>query len=219
MEKERRIKVFSLCALIVAVLGLTIAFAALSQTLTIKGSADVSAASWDIHFKNNMEAATAGSAKILKQPTLDNDSLSIKDFEVSLTKPGDIATLMVDIVNDGTITAKYQRGIEAGGKINYDISDDFTADDFYDAVFEEADLDGDGITTKEEKRKTAEFIYPVFNETGYSVTPSGDGEEVLYPGGVMHVLVAFKFDANATELPKGNVKLKIDWIRYIFSQL
>ena len=35
----------------------------------------------------------------------------------------------------------------------------------------------------------------------------------------MHVLVAFKFDANATELPKGNVKLKIDWIRYNFSQL
>ena len=39
MEKERKIKLLSLCVLIVAVLGLTIAFAALSQTLTINGSA------------------------------------------------------------------------------------------------------------------------------------------------------------------------------------
>ena len=35
MEKTRQIKIISLCALLVAVLGLTVAFAALSQTLTI----------------------------------------------------------------------------------------------------------------------------------------------------------------------------------------
>ena len=52
MEKTRKIKIISLCALLVAVLGLTVAFAALSQTLTIKGSAAVNAASWDIHFEN-----------------------------------------------------------------------------------------------------------------------------------------------------------------------
>ena len=38
MEKERKIKVLSIVALIVAVLGLTVAFAALSQTLTINGT-------------------------------------------------------------------------------------------------------------------------------------------------------------------------------------
>ena len=52
MEKTRQIKIISLCALLVAVLGLTVAFAALSQTLTINGSATVNTASWDIHFKN-----------------------------------------------------------------------------------------------------------------------------------------------------------------------
>ena len=52
MEKERKIKVLSVAALLVAVLGLTVAFAALSQTLTINGSATVNTASWDIHFKN-----------------------------------------------------------------------------------------------------------------------------------------------------------------------
>ena len=36
MEKERKIKVLSIVALIVAVLGLTVAFAALSQTKCCK---------------------------------------------------------------------------------------------------------------------------------------------------------------------------------------
>ena len=47
MEKERRIKTLSLVALIVAVLGLTVAFAALSQTLTINGTASINSATWD----------------------------------------------------------------------------------------------------------------------------------------------------------------------------
>lgn len=51
MEKTRKIKIISLCALLVAVLGLTVAFASLSQTLTINGSANMDAASWDIHFE------------------------------------------------------------------------------------------------------------------------------------------------------------------------
>ena len=37
MEKERKIKALILVALVVAVIGLTVAFAALSQTLTING--------------------------------------------------------------------------------------------------------------------------------------------------------------------------------------
>ena len=39
MEKERKIKILSIIALIIAVLGLTVAFAALSETLTINGTA------------------------------------------------------------------------------------------------------------------------------------------------------------------------------------
>lgn len=35
MEKARKVKIISLCALLVAVLGLTVALAALSQMLTI----------------------------------------------------------------------------------------------------------------------------------------------------------------------------------------
>lgn len=43
MEKERKIKVLSLFAMIVAVLGLTVAFAAMSTTLKINGTATLDA--------------------------------------------------------------------------------------------------------------------------------------------------------------------------------
>ena len=51
MEKQRKIKIISVAALIVAVLGLTVAFAALSQTLTINGAANVNTATWDVHLQ------------------------------------------------------------------------------------------------------------------------------------------------------------------------
>ena len=48
MEKERRVKALAIVVLVIAVLGLTIAFAALSQTLTINGSAKLDASKWGI---------------------------------------------------------------------------------------------------------------------------------------------------------------------------
>ena len=41
MEKERKVKIISLCALLVAVLGLMVALALLSQMLTINGNVKI----------------------------------------------------------------------------------------------------------------------------------------------------------------------------------
>ena len=105
MEKERRIKTLSLVALIVAVLGLTIAFAALSQTLTINGTASINSATWDIHFEN-LARNTNGDATINGEPTL--NATTISGINVTLTKPNDSVIFLVDIVNDGTIDAKVE---------------------------------------------------------------------------------------------------------------
>ncbi len=104
VEKERKVKALSLVALIIAVLGLTLAFAALSQTLTINGTASVNAAEWDIHFENLSEPTITGSAIVNNVPTF--TGTEITDFDVSLTKPGDSVTYEFDIVNNGTIDAK-----------------------------------------------------------------------------------------------------------------
>lgn len=104
MEKERKIKVLSLVALIVAILGLTVAFAALSQTLTINGTANIDAASWDIGFNSDIEIFEEGAAKVNGQPTVNNASMN--NINIIITKPNDSIEIDAVIENKGTINAK-----------------------------------------------------------------------------------------------------------------
>ena len=113
MEKERKIKVLSIAALLVAVLGLTVAFAALSQTLTINGSATVNTASWDIHFKNLSTPTLTGNAAVTTAPTIDTKGTTIGNYALKLTKPGDSVTYTFDVENKGTINAKISELVKA----------------------------------------------------------------------------------------------------------
>ena len=116
MEKQRTIRMLGLITVFVAVLGLTVAFAAMSRTLTINGTAEVDNSKWDVHFatdidgsidmdewKNSLLAET-GNGKLTKLPTI--ASTSVSDFEVTLTKPGDEVELGFIISNTGTMNAK-----------------------------------------------------------------------------------------------------------------
>lgn len=149
MEKERRTKVLSLAALIVAVLGLTVAFAALSQTLTINGNASVDAATWDIHFETpyGSDATTQGAATINKTPTF--NGTSITDIDVSITKPNDMAYWAFKIVNNGTINAKIS---------SIEISELCTID----SPVESCDWNNDGTVTQEDVDKVNNNISFVF---------------------------------------------------------
>ncbi len=106
MEKERKIKTLSVIALIVAILGLTVAFAALSTTLKINGTAGVNAATWDIHFENLNPGQVTGSAVINQEPEIGGEkSTTIGDYDVTITKPGDSVLFTFDVKNAGTIDA------------------------------------------------------------------------------------------------------------------
>ena len=104
MEKTRKVKIISLIVLVIMVLGLTVAFAALSQTLTINGSAAVNAASWDIHFENLTLSEKTGTAEVSGTPQLTGTVIS--GINVSLNKPGDKIVYEFDLVNNGSIEAK-----------------------------------------------------------------------------------------------------------------
>ena len=110
MEKERRTKALVVVVLLIVVAGLTVAFAALSATLNIKGTAYLDAAKWGIKFENLSEpesigtATTTGTAKIEE-----TKSAEINDINVSLSTPGDKITYTVDLVNEGTINAKIDK--------------------------------------------------------------------------------------------------------------
>jgi len=107
MEKERRTKALVVVVLLIVIAGLTVAFAALSTTLNINGTAYLDAAKWGIRFENLSsptrvgKATTTGTAKIEE-----TKAAEITDMNVSLSIPGDKVTYTVDLVNKGTINAK-----------------------------------------------------------------------------------------------------------------
>ena len=217
MEKERKIKILSLVALIEAVLGLTVAFAALSQTLTINGTASVDAAEWDVHFENLTEVYVRGSAEVLSEPVIGNDGKSIKNLQVSLKKPGDVVKYKFDIVNKGTIDAIKDKELINGIDIIKNIPEDEEEIINFGLVlakkrFDKADFDGDGVTSDEEYLKALETIdYYVdthMNNPNFSINA---GRRITD----FDLYVEYK--DSSEELPKGEVVLNIDF-SWIFVQ-
>lgn len=109
MRENRKLQLVILMVLVCLVGTMSIAYAILSTTLQINGHAEVTAASWNIHFDNiqinqgSVEAITA--PKILDSRTI--------NFVINLEEPGDYYKFTVDIVNDGTIDAMIDSVVKA----------------------------------------------------------------------------------------------------------
>ena len=107
MEKERRTKALVVVVLLIVIAGLTVAFAALSTTLNINGTAYLDAAKWGIRFENLSSPTKIGSATTTGTAKIEETkSASITGMNVSLSIPGDKIVYTVDLVNKGTINAK-----------------------------------------------------------------------------------------------------------------
>ena len=198
MEKTRQIKIISLCALLVAVLGLTVAFAALSQTLTINGSAAVNAASWDIHFeKTSGKETEVKGAATFTEPTL--SGTTIENFSATLTKPGDSVIYYFDIVNNGTVDAQIE-------SYNFPraFNDCFTNINKYSYCMN-FDFNGDGNVNALDKSVYVDLFnyYLAYADTDKSVT-QGD---TLNAGETKHMKLVIEYKDTATELPKNNLTL------------
>mgnify|MGYP003289661887 FL=1 len=103
-QESKKFLMIVLGVLLLSVFGLSIAYAILNVTLNISGSAKVTSADWDISIEN-VSIVTEGSASVLKQPVV--DGTEIKDFNVSLTKPGDAIYITFYVTNNGSIDAKF----------------------------------------------------------------------------------------------------------------
>ena len=107
MEKQRRTKALVIVVLLIVVAGLTVAFAALSTTLNINGTAYLDAAKWGIRFENLSSPTKIGSATITGTAKIEETKAAeITGMNVSLSIPGDKIVYTVDLVNKGTINAK-----------------------------------------------------------------------------------------------------------------
>ncbi len=109
MEKKRNGQTIIIAVLAVAILFMSVGFAAYAQTLRINGDVSVDAAKWDIHWDKTTYTKSNGSVDILgssreagSTPVFDNTSVS---FGAVLKKPGDYAEFSIDAVNEGTFNA------------------------------------------------------------------------------------------------------------------
>ncbi len=103
-NKEDRSSLFMACgALLVSVITLTIAYAVLSTTLTIKGSAKINSATWNINITAGDDFTTYGSAKF-GYPTI--ESTTISGMKVDFYQPGDGVRFPFTVRNDGSLDGK-----------------------------------------------------------------------------------------------------------------
>lgn len=111
---QEKTKNVLLVVLIVGLVSMTVAYAALSTTLTISSSAKVAASKWDIEFANlqnvTVTTGTGGAtntAEIVTPATIDNATkITISGLQVKFKQPGDTVRYTFDVVNKGDIDAK-----------------------------------------------------------------------------------------------------------------
>lgn len=95
--------------LIVGLVSMTVAYAALSQQLTINSGAKVlnKSALWNVHFGTPVAGTPVGYASVATGKGLvkANDT-TLSGLEVTLKAPGDSMSYTFDVTNSGTINAK-----------------------------------------------------------------------------------------------------------------
>ena len=185
MESKREIKILSIIALFVAVIGLTVAFAAMSRTLTINGTASIESANWDVRLKPGDNAefllASAG-AEVVKQGTITDTSIT--DFELKFTKPGDKVTLNFYIENAGDINALIE------------------SFELYEFTCE-----GTGSNAEKDAKLVCDNLKITYDETGLPLYIS-EKIPVYASSQEGNFWFDFTYDKEATELPTNPVTIK-----------
>ena len=96
-----------LIILAVCLIGITVAYATLSQNLDISGVAKIGKTSWNIHFTKVLTPKAEGYAEGGKA-TLNSDSTVLTVSEGILKVPGDTITYVFDVINEGDLDAEVE---------------------------------------------------------------------------------------------------------------
>ena len=104
--KDRSFKIVAVVALVMALSGLVVAYAAYSTTLKVSGTvtAKSSKQSWNVQFQNLSAGTKTGLASIKTAPTL--SATQVSGFEIEFFAPGDSIEYTWDVTNAGKLDAK-----------------------------------------------------------------------------------------------------------------
>ncbi len=203
-HKKRMDRLFILVIVCFAFLG--IGYSYISTSLNINGTANVTAASWDVHFDNlNI---TDGSVTATTPADITSDTTV--EFAATLEEPGDFYEFTVDVVNSGTMDAMID---------DFGISPELTSDQQKYLEYTVTYSDGVELEEKQElKQGTTETLkvrfsyienedktnYPTEDQTftiEFTVTytqATEDATEVIHPS---------QFELDSWETIVANVRL------------
>ena len=194
-DNKKFLQVFAVLALVVAVLGISVGFAALSSTLTIEGNAHVVPANWDVHFANLQTPAVTGTAVAGGSPTL--TATSFKTYDVTLSKPGDQVVYTFDVENTGDIDAILSDYTFATPTITG------TAADATDKANDEALV-------------AANLVYTLTYSGGTAITKNVD--TLAKTNGTATLVLTVGYKADATAMPTAAVNITGMDVTFVYSQ-
>lgn len=107
MEKDRGFKIIAVVALLIAVVGLSIAYAGYTATLKIDGTATVAGENWKIVWRDLDTGSATGLASVDGATfAIDGTNQAVAGTLGTLTAPGDSITWTWNAANDGMIPAQ-----------------------------------------------------------------------------------------------------------------
>lgn len=126
MEKDKKFRALAIAAICIAIVGVSVAYAAISTVLNISGSATVNTAdAWKIVFTNvpSSLTTTGGASQV---GTIEHDTgTSTITWGASFTAPGDSVSFTTKVANTGTIDAVLSAVTKS---VDGDAADYFTYD-------------------------------------------------------------------------------------------
>ena len=187
---NRKLQLVILLVLVCLVGTMSIAYAVLSTTLNINGTAQVQDASWNVHFSN----IQVNPYSVEINPVItDNNKVN---FSADLTTPGEFYKFTVDIVNEGSIDAM----IESVAKVP-ELSVEQKKYLRYEVEYVDGTSINDSQLLKSGETKTISVLFSYRNDIPVSDLPSTETDFDLEI-----VLVYVQADPTGTEI-SGKEKL------------
>lgn len=195
IEDYRKRLLIIVSCLFIGIISMTLVYAALSTTLNITGTADVTASSFDVTIEKATDEEMTelgqdgdvvdenfiifGDAKLINSGDVDGDS--VKNIKISVTKPDDAIGGIYKITNTGSIPVEY------------------SSIDFYKVKFTSSSNSSEDENWAEEN-----IIY------NYQISKDGNDfveGDVLCPGESIFVLIFLGIDEDATSIPSDSIEI------------
>ena len=111
MEKDKKFRALAIAAICVAIVGVSVAYAALQATLSITGTATVNTTgAWGVKFVGVDSTTKTTGVTYTSAPEAEGTDIT---WAATFTAPGDSLTIKAKIENTGTIPAKLNKVTKA----------------------------------------------------------------------------------------------------------